>query len=167
MMKDGTDGRPMPTEEPPLGPDCLGTGWSGYTTDGGQPSSKCYKVYSWHNEPTANNSIGVDFGEALEWCRAHNADMISLHSREQEQKVNDLIVKYEDSKLKYRDWYWLGFNDRGEKGYQWTDGTGDDYTNWAAGQPEKTLNLEDCSITVMRYDSDPIDEGIDFIQISF
>ena len=162
MMKDGTDGRPMPTEEPPLGPDCLGTGWSGYTTDGGQPSNKCYKVYSWHNEPTANNSIGVDFGEALEWCRAHNADMISLHSREQEQKVNDLIVKYEDSKLKYRDWYWLGFNDRGEKGYQWTDGTGDDYTNWAAGQPEKTLNLEDCSITVMRYDSDPIDEGSDF-----
>ena len=86
MMKEGTDGRPMPTEEPPLGPDCLGTGWSGYTTDGGQPSNKCYKVYSWHNEPTANNSIGVDFGEALEWCRAHNADLISLHSREQEQK---------------------------------------------------------------------------------
>ena len=159
MMKEGTDGRPMPTEEPPLGPDCLGSGWSGYTTDAGQPSNKCYKVYSWHNEPTANNSIGVDFGEALEWCRAHNADLISLHSREQEQKVNDLIVKYEDSKLKYRDWYWLGFNDRGEKGYQWTDGTGDDYTNWAAGQPEKTLNFEDCSITVMRYDTDPIDEG--------
>ena len=124
MMKEGADGRPMPTEEPPLGPDCLGVGWEGYTTSSGQPSSKCYKTYSWHNEPTPNNTIGIDFAEALEYCRAHGGDMVSLHSREQESKVFELISKYEDSKAKYRDWYWLGFNDRGDKGYQWTDGTG-------------------------------------------
>lgn len=130
MMKEGSDGRPMPTEEPPLGPDCLGVGWEGYTTSTGQPSSKCYKTYSWHNEATPNNTIGIDFAEALEYCRAHGGDMVSLHSREQESKVFELISKYEDSKAKYRDWYWLGFNDRGDKGYQWTDGTGKIFWNY-------------------------------------
>ena len=71
-----------------------------------------------------------------------NADLVSLHSIDDERKVFDLISKYEDSKKGYRDWYWLGFNDRGDGGYTWSDGTGDDYTNWAGGQPEKTNKFE-------------------------
>ena len=59
-----------------------------------------------------------------------------------------------------RDWYWLGFNDRGSKGYQWTDGTGDDYTNWAAGQPEKTSNFEECSLIINNNNEVPYANGI-------
>ena len=69
------------------------------------------------------------------------------------------MTKYENSLKSYRDWYWLGFNDRGEAGYKWTDGTGDDYTNWAAGQPEKTLNFEDCSMIVNQNDPNPQQTG--------
>ena len=36
---------------------------------------------------------------------------------------------------------------------------GDDYTNWAAGQPEKTVNFEDCSIMINTYDGDPMEIG--------
>jgi len=163
MMKDGID-RPMPTQPPILGEDCLGIGWTGYTNEFNQPSSKCYKIFSWHNDPTdhggdnGKNSIGVDFAEALEFCRAQNSDLVSLHSIDDERNVFDLITKYEDSKKGYRDWYWLGFNDRGDGGYVWSDGSGDDYTNWAAGQPEKTAKFEDCSI-IINGNGDPIETG--------
>ena len=162
MMREGSF-RPNPTPPPILGPDCLGSGWTGYTTETGQPSGHCYKIHSWPNEPqdhgeAGTNQNGLDFVEALEFCRQQNADLVSLHSIDDERKVFDLVTKYEDSKQGFRDWYWLGFNDRGEGGYTWSDGTGDDYTNWAAGQPEKSAKFEDCSI-ITNFGDDPISTG--------
>ena len=72
--------------------------------------------------------------------------MLSLHSLEQEAEVFKLIQKTE---TRQPDWYYLGFSDRSSNtGYQWTDGTGVDYLNWAAGQPQKNAASEECSVLV-------------------
>ena len=164
MMKEGID-RPSPTRPPILGDDCLGQGWEGYTDNMKLPSTHCYKVFSWHNEPTGdetkNNTIGVDFSEAVAFCRAQGADLVSLHSADQEKNVFDIIKKYEDRTAQYRDWYWLGVNDRGHRGYQWTDGTGLDYLNWAAGEPAEgdKASLEECAIIINNDEPNPMAMG--------
>ena len=83
--------------------------------------------------------------------------MLSLHSLDQEAEVYKLIRKKETIRS---DWYFLGFSDRSsDKGYQWTDGTGVDYLNWAVGQPQKTAKAEECSAIVSGSDDHPETTG--------
>mgnify|MGYP003729704759 CR=1 FL=1 len=78
--------------------------------------------------------------------------MVSLHSMEQESELFKLINMAE---TKASDWYYLGFSDRSSNsGYQWTDGSGVDHLNWAAGQPQKNAASEECSVIVSN-DLDP------------
>lgn len=84
--------------------------------------------------------------------------MVSLHNIKDEQKLFQLI-KTVETPLNIKDWYWTGFNDRGTAGYSWTDGTGDDYTNWAAGQPEKSATGEECMILVSDSSDNPAKTG--------
>ena len=69
--------------------------------------------------------------------------MVSFHSITEEVELFKLIRNNE--KLS-PDWYYLGFSDRSsDAGYKWQDGSGIDYLNWGAGQPEKTTSGEECS----------------------
>ena len=152
-MKDGID-RPVYVPRPPVvGPDCLNKedGWLEWT-DGETQSHDCYFIKSFVNTPEGNNTQGLMFTEAEAYCRAIGANLVSLHSLDDEEQLFKLIKTVEKSGR--RDWYWLGFSDRGSDGYRWTDGSADDYTNWAAGQPEKTSSGEECSM-IMSSDDEP------------
>ena len=159
-MKDGFD-RPVYVPRPPVeGPDCLNSqdGWLGWT-DGETKSHDCYLIFSFKNDPQPNNTVGLQFTEAEAHCRSMDANLVSLHSLQDEEQLFKLIKTAEKSAL--RDWYWLGFTDRGgpEQGYKWTDGSGDDYTNWAAGQPEKSATGEECSEILSSDDANPAAVG--------
>ena len=143
-MKDGKD-RPVYVPRPPTeGENCEGdfVGWQ-LDDDAKTKSHDCYKVISFKNSPQGNNSQGLMFTEAEAYCREYGANLVSLHNLQDEEQLFSKIIK--SAETISNDWYWLGFNDRGSDGYRWTDGSADDYTNWAAGQPEKSAKAEECS----------------------
>ena len=95
---------------------------------------------------------GLTWSQAESYCREHDASLVSLHSEKDEKKLFELILKAEQ-KQNMRDLYWLGLNDRGDNGYSWSDGSGLDYINWHAGQPENTANSEECSELMSKDDA--------------
>ncbi|CBY39582.1 unnamed protein product, partial [Oikopleura dioica] len=142
---------PCIPREPIEGPDCLGgADWVGWE-DGDSKSHDCYFIHSYVNEPIDGRNDGVNFGEADAFCRSMGANLVSFHNFDENKKLIDLIKEKERKGLNVRDSYFIGFNDRGERGYQWTDGTAIDYVNWLAGQPEKNAPDEECAMTYSGY----------------
>ncbi|XP_077159614.1 macrophage mannose receptor 1-like [Paroedura picta] len=104
---EGVTTTPAPTE-PPL-PPCP-EGWSATET-----SSSCFKIFT---EKKYNK--GTWF-EARDFCREIGGDLVSIHSKEEGNKIQQLI----DKKI----WIGLSFLDFGAES-TWSDGSPVDYEKW-------------------------------------
>merc|ERR550539_808825 len=95
-------------------------GWSAF-------NGKCYKSFS--KKKT--------WDEAENQCVKEEANLVSLHSEEEQQFVVGLNGSFP----------WLGGRRDPRKGnnFVWSDGTPWDYSNWASGQPSDDRGEEDCA----------------------
>ncbi|XP_022093080.1 fibropellin-1-like [Acanthaster planci] len=81
--------------------------------------------------------IMVDFYEARGYCKGEGADLVSIHSQEEQTFL------YDNHYPGYT--YWVGYTDLASEGnFIWTDGTQNTYTNWAPDEPDNAGG-EDCA----------------------
>ncbi|CAH1240058.1 VCAN [Branchiostoma lanceolatum] len=83
------------------------------------------------------------FDHALTWrqaermCALFASHIVSIHGPEENNFVYGLTAHYVRT--------WIGFNDINADGeFTWTDGTDENYVNWAPGQPDEAYSGEDC-----------------------
>ncbi|CAJ0947376.1 unnamed protein product, partial [Mesorhabditis belari] len=83
-------------------------------------NGSCYKLYS----------KKVEYDAAEVECRANNANVVSIHSEQEQKFVNG---------LRKGSWTWLGL--KYDSQWSWSDGSDVDYTNWEDGHPILTRSL--------------------------
>lgn len=87
----------------------------------------CYKIFpeeSWM--------------EGRDSCRRMGAELVSIHSNEENEFVFSNFVEYKKKA-------WIGLNDRDlEHGFSWSDGSPTDYINWGNHEPNDFYDNEDC-----------------------
>ncbi|XP_077159816.1 macrophage mannose receptor 1-like [Paroedura picta] len=94
--------------EPPL-PPCP-EGWSGAET-----SSSCYKAF------TEKTHIQRTWFEARDFCREIGGDLASIHSYEEQKRINTLKSGN----------IWIGLSDLdSDEAFTWSDGSPTDYEHW-------------------------------------
>ncbi|KAK3582968.1 hypothetical protein CHS0354_027084 [Potamilus streckersoni] len=92
----------------------------------------CYKGFT---------NIKLSWFDANNYCRNLGAELISLHSRQEE----NFAFSYFMFGFSYTSSYWIGFNDFDqEHGHRWSDGSPVDYTNWNRGEPNDATGDDDC-----------------------
>ncbi|XP_022093103.1 fibropellin-1-like [Acanthaster planci] len=68
------------------------------------------------------------FVDARGYCKEKDADLVSIHSQEEQ------MFLYDNLHLDRQ--YWVGYTDLASEGhFSWTDGTESNYTNWSPGEP--------------------------------
>ncbi|XP_056147018.1 macrophage mannose receptor 1 [Lampris incognitus] len=116
---------PPPKPPTPPGHGCA-DGW------GGLPYFRnCYKLF--HNVDYHQKK---SWGAAREDCLSRGADLVSIHSQEEEA----FLALYSNASSK-----WIGLkNNPTEGGYSWSDNTPLAHTNWGPGEPNNHEGREDC-----------------------
>ncbi|XP_072028212.1 hyalin-like [Amphiura filiformis] len=80
-------------------------------------------------------SARVNFSQAQAECQSMGANLTSIHSQEEQNFIG----------LNTEEGCWIGLHDQEtENTFVWTDGTMNDYTNWASGEPNDNYCNEDC-----------------------
>lgn len=77
---------------------------------------------------------GQDFYTAVEWCRTEGADLVSIHTPEENSVAREICGNR---------MCWLGLSERGgtattardKQIWRWEDGSDIDYSNWHPGEP--------------------------------
>ena len=87
------------------------------------------------------------FEEKLNWndarakCQLNGGDLISITSKQEEEKIKSLLSGYLADKS-----FWCGLNDKVVEGrFVWSDGSEYSYQNWAEGEPNDQRG-EDCAV---------------------
>ncbi|XP_051907364.1 macrophage mannose receptor 1 [Hippocampus zosterae] len=116
-----------PTEAPtpPPAQDCVAS-WTS------KPNFRnCYRLF--HN---VDWSLKKSWGAAHEDCVARGANLVSIHSQEEE----DFLSLYSKGSSK-----WIGLrNNPTEGGYSWSDGSALSHTHWGPGEPNNHEGREEC-----------------------
>lgn len=97
-------------------------------------------------EPTQSDDLFVkggssmSYSEAVDYCQSIGRELASIHS--DAENAEALTVCYDDSSTDC----WIGAfsTDNTIYGFNWTDNTPWDYTNWGSGEPNDYNNAEDC-----------------------
>ncbi|XP_063953416.1 macrophage mannose receptor 1-like isoform X1 [Lytechinus pictus] len=136
-VRTGYTPRPtVPAPGPPTLPNDDGCyyGWVGY---GGW----CFKIETGEdpNLETDADKVKRSWGTARDVCVSDGAELASFHDPDEEAYIKSKIPMPDDG-------YWIGLHDRSvETGFEWSDRTPVDYTNWWEGEPNNAGNLgEDC-----------------------
>ncbi|KAG7499177.1 macrophage mannose receptor 1-like [Solea senegalensis] len=91
----------------------------------------CYRLF--HN---VDWSLKKSWGAAHEDCVARGADLVSVHSKAEEE----FLSLYSKASSK-----WIGLkHNPTEGGYSWSDGTPLSHTNWGHGEPNDHEGREEC-----------------------
>ncbi|KAM8872531.1 uncharacterized protein ACB058_004460 isoform 1-T1 [Synchiropus picturatus] len=91
----------------------------------------CYKLFH-----KVDWSMKKSWSAALEDCVARGANLVSIHSQEEEQ----FLSEYTKGSSK-----WIGLQSNAmEGGYSWSDGTPVSHTNWGHGEPNNHDGREQC-----------------------
>ncbi|XP_071507011.1 macrophage mannose receptor 1-like [Diadema antillarum] len=137
-VRDGYTARPtVPAPGPPTQPNDNGCyyDWVGY-------GAWCYKI-----ETGVDPAVDVDpekskrtWQSARNLCVVDGGDLASFHTADEENYIKALLPMPDDG-------YWVGLHDRSvESGFEWSDQTAVDYTNWNNGEPNNDGNTgEDCT----------------------
>ncbi|XP_072022085.1 echinoidin-like [Amphiura filiformis] len=111
---------PSPTPTPTPTPSGCPDGWSDF--NGG-----CYKYFSERKT----------WADASTHCKQLNADLVSIHSTEENDYVGSLVTD--------GSWIAIGFNDLSSEGnFEWTDGSSADFAAWGPNEPNQS-GEEDCT----------------------
>ncbi|XP_033624617.1 macrophage mannose receptor 1-like [Asterias rubens] len=98
--------------------------WVGY-------GSNCYKAFT--------PSPLLDFWDSENFCKNMGGNLASFHNKNNE----DYFIKM--ANITTDESYWIGFHDStSEGGFEWTDGSPVEYTNWHDGEPNDYDAAEDC-----------------------
>ncbi|XP_033126387.1 macrophage mannose receptor 1-like, partial [Anneissia japonica] len=107
------------------------TGWIGY-------GSSCYMP----NEVQSSRDR-LTWLDARQACLSMGGDLASFHSAAEEAYILSRFTPI-DQENAYWLGYWIGLNDQViEGGFEWSDNTPVDYTNWGDGEPNDS-GSEEC-----------------------
>ncbi|KAG0695880.1 Macrophage mannose receptor 1 [Chionoecetes opilio] len=119
----------------------------GYTTPS-PPTTKApsdYCIYGWEHKLQRCYKVMQDaaiWGDAEEKCIKFGGHLVSVES-EMEQTLILALSGMTEIVDKYG-MVWVGLEMTQGAGYEWTDGSGFDFVNWAEGQPESHDGRETC-----------------------
>jgi len=131
---------PPPPTPPPPQKGCLGD-WATPSDD----DEFCYKIFQ--SDTSGQYDMKTVWNDARQQCLSYNADLVSIHSKSEETYLLSQLLKMEA----YSEPIWIGLNKRGNIGWQWSDGSATDFTNWQGGFP-KNSDQNFCSAFV--YDAE-------------
>nr|XP_046272981.1 lactose-binding lectin l-2-like [Scatophagus argus] len=96
-------------------------------------NGRCYKYVSTH----------LSWADAELHCVSEGANLVSIHSLEEQTFVKDLIKNFDHSE----GYTWIGLHDiPREGGWMWSDGSAVNFTFWAPGEPNNNQGgNEDCA----------------------
>ncbi|XP_045124558.1 macrophage mannose receptor 1-like [Portunus trituberculatus] len=119
----------------------------GYTTPT-PPTTKApsdYCMYDWEHKGLACYKVMLDgdtWSGAEERCTKFGGHLVSVRD-ELEQTLILGLTGMDEAVSKYGS-IWVGLVLDINSGYQWVDGTGVDFVNWAEGQPDSHEGRESC-----------------------
>ncbi|XP_038058027.1 macrophage mannose receptor 1-like [Patiria miniata] len=123
-----------PTANPPTQPtdtDCS-AGWIGY-------GANCFKPFEF-----SSPQEGATWLMAHSECENIGASLASFHHPNEEQHIVNSFAPTSAQG------FWIALNDRrNEGGYEWSDGSVVQYTNWHTGQPDDNGRREECVQTYL------------------
>ncbi|XP_072291227.1 lactose-binding lectin l-2-like [Eucyclogobius newberryi] len=91
----------------------------------------CYKYVSTH----------LTWADAELYCVSEGANLVSIHSPEENDFVKTLIRNFDFSQGPT----WIGLSDmHKERGWMWSDGCPVDFQIWSEGEPNNYSGHEDC-----------------------
>ncbi|XP_072013135.1 echinoidin-like [Amphiura filiformis] len=100
-------------------------------------NGNCYKFF-----PASTVS---DWNAALAHCKSLDADLVSIHSEEE----NDMVfwlARNGATTVADGPSVWIGFTDETTEGnWVWTDGSPVDYTKWFGGEPNNFHGNQNCA----------------------
>uniref|UniRef100_UPI0037E88491 lactose-binding lectin l-2-like n=1 Tax=Semicossyphus pulcher TaxID=241346 RepID=UPI0037E88491 len=109
-------------------------------------NGRCYKYVS----------TRLKWADAELQCVSQGANLVSIHSLEEQSFVKDLIKNFDPAEGRT----WLGLSDLHKEGrWMWSDGSAVEFSFWRAKQPDNYLRKEHCGhsnyITPGRWNDDP------------
>uniref|UniRef100_A0A3Q2UBP8 Lactose-binding lectin l-2-like n=1 Tax=Fundulus heteroclitus TaxID=8078 RepID=A0A3Q2UBP8_FUNHE len=85
----------------------------------------------------------MTWADAEWYCLSENANLVSIHSLEEQNFVMSLIKNFDHAQGAT----WTGLSDNHKEGkWMWSDGTRARYASWSAGQPDNWNGNEDCGV---------------------
>ncbi|KAM8767889.1 lactose-binding lectin l-2-like [Acanthopagrus schlegelii] len=97
-------------------------------------NGRCYKYVSTH----------LTWADAELYCVSEGANLVSIHSREEEDFVKSLVKNFDHAEGPT----WIGLRDIHKDGrWMWSDGCAVDSVFWDAGEPNNAQGAEDCGHT--------------------
>ncbi|XP_033972086.1 lactose-binding lectin l-2-like [Trematomus bernacchii] len=97
--------------------------------------------YSFNNRCYKYIATDMDWADAELHCVSEGANLVSIHSREEDNFVKSLIKNYDPTE----GWTWIGLSDTQKEGrLMWSDGCAAKFVSWSSGQPDNTGGTEDC-----------------------
>ncbi|XP_023268088.1 lactose-binding lectin l-2-like [Seriola lalandi dorsalis] len=94
-------------------------------------NGRCYKYLS----------TRMSWADAELHCVSEGANLVSIHSLEEEGFVKSLIKNFDPAQGPT----WIGLSDTQKEGsWMWSDGSAVNFELWGAGQPDDYRGMEDC-----------------------
>ncbi|XP_036948897.1 lactose-binding lectin l-2-like [Acanthopagrus latus] len=94
-------------------------------------NGRCYKYVSTH----------LTWADAELYCVSEGANLVSIHSREEEDFVKSLVKNFDHGEGPT----WIGLSDIHKDGrWMWSDGCAVDFVFWNAGEPNNYGGSEPC-----------------------
>ncbi|XP_060948562.1 lactose-binding lectin l-2-like [Limanda limanda] len=94
-------------------------------------NSRCYKYVA----------TQMTWANAERNCVSQGANLVSIHSLDEENFVKTLIKKFDPA----RGWTWNGLSDVHKEGsWMWSDGCPARFVFWSTGEPNNSAGHEDC-----------------------
>ena len=107
--------------------------------EGEESCPTCETVYEDDKGSVILCRIVANYADAHEACLSRGADLLSIHSAEEQAAIAP--AAYAD----YKGHLWIGINDRIEEGtFAWTDGSPVNFEHWANNEPNDWGSGEDC-----------------------
>uniref|UniRef100_A0A3P9BIQ1 C-type lectin domain-containing protein n=1 Tax=Maylandia zebra TaxID=106582 RepID=A0A3P9BIQ1_9CICH len=94
-------------------------------------NGRCYKYVATH----------MSWADAELYCVSQRANLVSIHSREEEEFVKSLIKNFDHAER----WTWIGLSDIHKEGrWMWSDGCAVSFVYWDTSEPNNSGTKEHC-----------------------